>query len=92
VANLASARKRIKQNDRNRVKNRARKSAIKSQTRKFNTAVHDGDLKSAQDLLSVVSKTVDQVAAKGTIHRNTASRRKSRMAKRLNAALKTKKA
>lgn len=87
MANLASAKKRIKQNDRNQKRNRARKSAVKTQTRKFLDALHDGNVQLAQELFCRVTKDIDQVAAKGTLHRNTAARRKSRLARKLNVAL-----
>ncbi|MFQ5414629.1 MAG: 30S ribosomal protein S20 [Phycisphaerae bacterium] len=87
MANLASAKKRIKQNERNRVRNRARKSAVKTAIRKFEDALRSGDLQLAQALMSRATKTIDQVAAKGTLHRNTAARRKSRLAGKLNAAV-----
>ena len=86
MANLASAKKRIKQNERNRRRNHARKSAVKSERRKFLEAIHGGNLQEAQELLSRVTKKLDQTAAKSTLHRNTAARWKSRLARRLNAA------
>ena len=86
MANLASAKKRMKQNERGRARNRARKSTVKSETRKFLDAVHRGEVQEAQELLSRVTRTLDQTAAKGTLHRNTVARRKSRLARRLNAA------
>lgn len=87
MPNLASAAKRVRQNERNRVRNRARKAELKTQTRKFTDALHDGKTDDARKLLTAVTKKLDQVAARGTIHRNTVSRRKSRLAKKLNAAL-----
>ncbi len=87
MANLPSAKKRNKQNERNRVRNRARRSEVKTETKKLLDAIHRGDLREAQDLFARVSKKIDQVAAKGTLHRNTAARNKSRLARRLNAAL-----
>lgn len=87
MANLPSAKKRNKQNERNKVRNRARKAAIKTETRKLLDAIHDGDVERARDLFVKVTKQLDQTAAKGTLHRNTAARRKSRLAKRLNAAV-----
>jgi len=86
VANLDSSKKRIRQNEKNRIRNRARKSLIKTATRQLLDAIHDGDMQTAKSLLSKASKQIDQVAAKGTIHRNTASRKKSRLTKRLNKA------
>ncbi len=90
MANSASAKKRIKQNDRNRTRNRARKSVLKNETRVLTNAIHDGDLERAKTALSTVQKRLDQIGAKGTLHKNTVARRKSRLAKRLNAASVTK--
>lgn len=86
MANSASAKKRAKQNDRNRDRNRARKSVLKGETRRFLDAVQQGEVQVAKDALVTVQKCIDQTAAKGTLHKNTASRQKSRLAKRLNAA------
>ena len=60
---------------------------VKTETRKFLDALHQGDLQTAQETYVRVTKKIDQVAAKGTLHKNTAARRKSRLARRLNAAL-----
>ncbi|MFQ5592097.1 MAG: 30S ribosomal protein S20 [Phycisphaerae bacterium] len=87
MANLPSAKKRIKQNERNRARNRARRSVVKTETKKLLVAIHRGDLQQAQDLFARVTKKIDQVAGRGTLHRNTAARTKSRLARRLNAAL-----
>ena len=86
MANSISSAKRVRQNARNRTRNRQRKSAIKAQTRKFGESLHQGDLVGAEKSLAAVQKKLDQVAAKGTLHRNTAARRKSRLARQLNAA------
>lgn len=85
MANSLSSKKRIRQNERNRVLNRARKSVLKGEIRKFMDAVTAGDVATANNAFTIVTKTIDQTAAKGTIHRNAAARRKSRLAKRLNA-------
>lgn len=86
MANLASAKKRIKQNERNRVRNRARLSMLKTETRKFTDAIREGKLDVAGEQLRKLFRKIDQVAAKGTLHPNTAARRKSRLTRRLNAA------
>ncbi|MGB2985803.1 MAG: 30S ribosomal protein S20 [Phycisphaerae bacterium] len=87
MANSTSAKKRIKQNLRDRERNRARKSLVKTETRKFLDALHRGDLQSAQETFARVQTKLDQVAVKGTLHQNTVARRKSRLARRLNIAL-----
>ncbi len=86
MAILPSAKKRIKQNERNRIRNRARKTQLKTETRKFQDAIHDGNLDTAKELLVQVTKRIDQIAAKGTLHKNTAARQKSLLARHLNAA------
>ncbi len=78
-----SAKKRLRQNVRHRARNRWRKRRIKHQVRAFDSALHDRDVSRARAAYTEVSKILDQVAAKGTIHKNTAARRKSRLAKRL---------
>ncbi len=79
-----SSKKRVRQNNVRRLRNHARKQGLKTGLRKFTDAVRDGHVDQARAALSVVSKRLDQAAAKRTIHRNAASRRKSRLAKRLN--------
>lgn len=84
VANLPSSRKRDRQNDRNRERNQIRRSRLKTETRKFLDAVQKGDVDGAKGLFVTLTKHIDQVAAKSTLHKNTAARRKSRLARRLN--------
>ena len=86
MANSASSKKRIRQNDRDHERNRARKSALKTETRKFLEVLQKGDLQSARKSFSELQKRIDQVAAHGTLHRNAAARRKARLARRLNRA------
>lgn len=85
MANLPSAEKRIKQNERNRVRNRARKSAVKTATRKLTEVMVKGDAAQAQEQFKDVTRILDQTAAKGTLHKNTVARRKSRLARHINA-------
>ena len=85
MPNLADAKKRAKQNERNRRRNRARKSMAKTETRKLLDLLRDGQLTEARSAFVKVTKRLDQMAAKGTLHKNTAARRKSRLAKRVNA-------
>jgi small subunit ribosomal protein S20 len=87
VAHSLSAKKRIRQNEKHRALNKARKAQIKTQVRAFTEAVATGDKAKATEAARAAIKKVDQVAAKGTLHKNTASRRKSRIQKKLNAAL-----
>ena len=87
MANSVSSRKRIRQNARSSLRNRTRKSVIKTGTRKFFDALHAGDLDTAKTAFVDVQKKLDQVAAAGTLHKNTVARRKSRLAHHLNTAI-----
>ena len=86
MAHSLSAKKRVRQNEKRRARNRARKEVIKNQVKSFTTALTAGDFAKAEGELKLVAKRLDKVASKGTIHKNTAARRRSRLAKRLNRA------
>ena len=83
MAHSLSAKKRVRQNAKRRAINRWRRGKVKDATKDFLTAVQAGDQTKAQDLLKAASRTLDKIAATGTIHKNAAARRKSRMAARL---------
>jgi small subunit ribosomal protein S20 len=84
VAHSLSAKKRIRQNAKRRTTNRARKSMVKTQIKHFETALNAGELDKAQEQYRLLVKKLDKVASTSTMHKNTASRVKSRMARRLN--------
>ena len=85
MANTSSAKKRIRQNVKQRARNRWRKELVKDAVRQYNQAIQDGNKDKAAEDLQAVYKQLDKIAAKGTIHKRAASRRKSRLAKRLSA-------
>jgi small subunit ribosomal protein S20 len=90
VAHSLSAKKRVRQNaNRNRI-NRARKSQIKTQIKRFEQALSVGDAKAASEQYRLVVEKLDKIAGSSTMHKNTAARKKSRLAKKLNS-LKAKK-
>ena len=66
-----------------RARNRWRKAQVKDAVREYKEAVQEGDKSKADEMLKVVYKRLDMVAAKGTIHKKTAARRKSRLTKLL---------
>ena len=84
MANSLSSKKRIRQNEKRRVRNRVRKSQAKTQQRRLRDAISEGDPERADVELRATFKLVDKVAAKGTIHKNAAARTKSRLQKRVN--------
>ena len=76
----------MRQNERRRVRNKARRTTLKTQIRKFLDALIGKDTATAEKELRATAKALDRTASKRTIHPNTAARRKSRLTKRLNAA------
>ena len=90
VAHSLQSKKRIRQNAKRRTINRARKSQVKTQTKHFEAALAGGDAEAASEQLRLVAQKLDKTAAKSTMHKKTAARKKSHLAKRLNA-LKAKK-
>jgi len=87
VAHSLSAKKRIRQNAKKRTMNRARKSQVKTQIKRFETALDQGDAAAASEQFQLVVKKLDKVAGTSTMHKRTAARKKSRLAKRLNGLM-----
>ena len=91
MAHSLSAKKRVRQTIKKNVTNRARKSQVKTMIKRLEATIAGGDAKAASEQFRLVSKMLDQVASTSTMHKKTAARKKSRLAKKLNA-LKSKKA
>ena len=83
VANIKSQIKRNRQNERRRVRNKATRSELKTNAKRVHGA---GDAETAAAELRSASRALDRAASAGSIHRRTAARRKSRLAKAVNAA------
>jgi small subunit ribosomal protein S20 len=88
MATHKSAVKRAAQNIRRNTRNRALRSELRTAIKKFRTLVSGQDAKQAEAAYPAVQKTIDKMATKGILHKNTAARYKSRLA----AALKKTKA
>jgi small subunit ribosomal protein S20 len=86
MPNIKSAKKRMRQSARRRERNRSIKAALKTDIRKVREAVAGGKTAEGEAGLRVAVKSLDQAAAKGVIHRNKASRLKSRLAARIRVA------
>jgi|GEM_PF-135842 len=84
----ASAKKRNRQNLRNRERNRKTKSELKSHVRKVLAAIEAGDVPQAREALRIVASSADKAAAAHKIHRNKAARIKSRLSAKTLAASK----
>jgi len=85
MAHSLSAKKRIRQNIKCRALNRWRKTRYRTAIKQFDETVLHGSIEDATAQLSGLYKILDQVSGAGTIHKNTASRYKSRLTARLNA-------
>ena len=84
MASSLQSKKRAKQNVRNNTINRARKSRVKTQIKHFEEAIEAGDTAAAAEQLRLVGQKLDKTASTSTMHKKTASRKKSRLAKQLN--------
>ena len=82
MANIKSQLKRIKTNEKARLRNKAVKSSLKTSVRKFREAADAGDKDGAQDALKKASTKLDKAVSKGVIHENQAANKKSSMAKK----------
>ena len=85
MAHSLSAKKRVRQNDKRRARNRARKADLRGEIKTFTAAIAAGDVAKAEQELRAVVVKLDRTAAKHTIHKNAAARKRSRLTKRLNA-------
>ncbi len=83
MANIKSAKKRVKVTAIKTARNKAFKSSLKTAIKKANTAIAAGD-ESKQQLFTEAVKKIDKAVAKGILHKNTAARKKSALACNLN--------
>jgi len=83
LANHKSALKRIRSNERKRVRNRIVRSKARSEIKKARALIQEGDLETARQATVEAIRTLDKAAGKGILHPNNAARRKSRLMKQL---------
>ena len=86
MPNIKSAKKRVLVSRMQNEKNRATKSALKTKMKKFDAALAENGAKGAQAAYREAVAGADKAAAKGVWHKNKAARKKSQLAKQLNAA------
>ena len=84
MAQSLQSKKRARQNTKHRTINRARKSQVKTQIKHFETALENGNVEAASEKLRLVTKKLDKTASTSTMHKKTAARKKSRLARQLN--------
>ena len=85
MAHSLQAKKRIRQNEARNARNRWRKSRIKAAVRVFEDAVEEGNVSEAEAAYNKASSVLMKVATTPAIHKNTANRQRSHLAKQLNA-------
>jgi small subunit ribosomal protein S20 len=85
VANIKSQIKRIKTNEKARLRNKTVKSELKTHIRKVRAAVAAGDKEAASAALQTATRKLDKAVSKGVIHANQAANRKSAIAKAVDS-------
>jgi small subunit ribosomal protein S20 len=88
MANIKSAKKRVKTNEKRRQLNIARRSELKTASKKVLTAIEDGKVEEAQELMRDAEAKISRAEGKGLLKKNTASRKISRLAKKVAVAKK----
>ena len=84
MPNIKSAKKRVLVSQTKAAQNKAAKSALKTELKKFEAAVAEGNRSEADVAYKVAVKAVDQAAAKGLLHKKNAANKKSSMTIKLN--------
>ncbi len=84
-----SALKRVRQSEKRRLRNQAWKSRIKTFTKKVEAAIQANNPEEAQQMLKEAIRVICKASSKGVIHRNTASRKISRLTRKVNEAFKS---
>jgi small subunit ribosomal protein S20 len=85
MAHTMSAKKRIRQTEKRRIRNNYYKTSMRTAIKKFRLAAESGDLEKAKELHEIATKLIAKVAAKGIIHKNQAARKISRLTLKLNS-------
>lgn len=85
MPNIKSAIKRVKVLETKTARNQMLRTSLKSSIKKFETAVAEGDSAKTAEAYKAAVKKIDQSCAKGILHKNKAARKKSQLAKKLNA-------
>ena len=88
MANIQSAKKRIRQNEKRRVRNRVFRSSARTYIKKARIQIANGNLDEATETVRLACQSLDKAARRRIIHPNNAARRKSRIMAQLAAAKK----
>lgn len=85
MANTAQARKRVRQNDKQRDHNASLRSTLRTAVKRVRQAIEAGDKAAAQTVFQQSAAIIDRIADKKIIHKNKASRHKSRLSAQIKA-------
>ncbi len=85
MANIKSALKRIRQNEKRRLHNRAYRSRTRTLIKNARTAIESGNVDEAREATRVAVRDLDKLATRGVVHKRNAARRKGRLMKQLAA-------
>ena len=88
MAGSKSAQKKVQTSERRRLRNQSARSRCKTSITKAEKVIFSGEIESAQKAVVAAISSLDRAAEKGILHSNNAARRKSRLMKKLNEALK----
>ena len=84
MPNIKSAKKRVLLTKVQNEKNKAAKSVLKTNLKKFDAALADGNREQADSAYKAAVKTIDESVKKGILHKNNAARKKSSITRKLN--------
>jgi small subunit ribosomal protein S20 len=85
MANHKSAIKKMHQDEKRRLRNKAYRTRYKNVVKAVEAAIKQGNSDAAKEAFQTAVSTIDRIASKGVIHKNKAARKKSRLAKKVNA-------
>lgn len=87
MANIKSAKKRVKLIRKRTLRNTALRSNLKTTIKRFEEALASGDMNEAKVRLVNAIRTIDKAVTKGVLHKNNAARKKSRLQKMYNTSV-----
>lgn len=85
MANIKSAKKRILTNKKAQLRNKSKKASMRTAVKSIEVLINDGKKEEAQGMLSLVVKKLDKAVTQGIVHKNYASRQKSRLTLKINS-------
>lgn len=85
MPNIKSAAKRMRQNEKRRLRNRGVRGRMRTQIKKFRQLLKEEKIEDARNMLQDLYSVIDKTVSKGVIHANTAARYKSRLTKHLHS-------